>query len=838
MRPVEEFKEKPAAEVAEALRRAPAGTCGTPACSSGGSTSSWPSWPASSRRCTPACAAIAEAWGTAGAGRGARRGLADAAEDLGRLRGDGGRGRGRPGRHRARRLRLERRRRLPHPRRGARRPTSAGNVVRRRAEADGASRACCCSDTDRLVVVPQSGRLVAALGVRDLIIVDTPDALLVCPRDRAQDVKKLVDELKERGEDGRYVSSGGRVPARPVGRSAPASGSGSGPARTSRAPRLVADLLDRARRGDRGEPDVVVQRAAAEQVHRVDVDVDRHRVDAAARRCRTPRWPPAARPRPGSGRGFAVPAELHPAPEPAVQAEQHPVAGGVEHQRAGGDVAGPVLPGVIADRAGGEQAQGPVPGGWRRAGLVGCQPSSRAIASACSASYASGSIVWAVGPDHGVGHPATVRACAPYPGRGDPATRGIRGRRQRGQRPVAGPVRGAARRARRPAGLLDRARRGAGGAVPGPAAGADDGGWVAQHVPADAGVENGRTEDGEALAHHDGWVYVFGSHFGSKAGPLRPRRAFVARFREDDAAPGYAAGARGPQPVPAAPGGQRRPRRRRRSPCCRRGSGYGTGSSSRPWPGAPPGRRRWVSRLAEDDLPVNVEAAAFTPAGTVLLGLRFPVTDRGEPILVEVAGCGRDVRPAGGWPRVVGAYALTGVTRPGALTGFRALSARRTTAAYDGGDRLDRRARQGLGTARRPSDGGEVTSRHVRFRLGGRAERGRYRPVSWSPTWRRCTTSREWPSWTACRYYVTDEDHRVALWIGSSAARRCGMRPPGRHLRGEGPRTLVVPPGRRVLPGSRHTAGRPASRTRRRRVSGIASMPNRSAGRRGFSVQA
>ncbi|NUT34978.1 MAG: mannose-1-phosphate guanylyltransferase [Hamadaea sp.] len=54
-------------------------------------------------------------------------------------------------------------------------------------------------DVDDSVIVPASGRLVAALGVRDLIVVDTPDAVLVCPRDRAQEVKKLVDELKERG---------------------------------------------------------------------------------------------------------------------------------------------------------------------------------------------------------------------------------------------------------------------------------------------------------------------------------------------------------------------------------------------------------------------------------------------------------------------------------------------------------------------------------------------------------------------------------------------------------------------------------------------------------------
>jgi mannose-1-phosphate guanylyltransferase len=57
-------------------------------------------------------------------------------------------------------------------------------------------------ETEGLVVVPNSGRLVAALGVRDLIIVDTPDAVLVCPRDRAQEVKHLVDELKSLGELG------------------------------------------------------------------------------------------------------------------------------------------------------------------------------------------------------------------------------------------------------------------------------------------------------------------------------------------------------------------------------------------------------------------------------------------------------------------------------------------------------------------------------------------------------------------------------------------------------------------------------------------------------------
>jgi mannose-1-phosphate guanylyltransferase len=40
-------------------------------------------------------------------------------------------------------------------------------------------------------------KFVAAIGVKDLIIVETPDALLICPRDRAQDVGKIVKWLEQ-----------------------------------------------------------------------------------------------------------------------------------------------------------------------------------------------------------------------------------------------------------------------------------------------------------------------------------------------------------------------------------------------------------------------------------------------------------------------------------------------------------------------------------------------------------------------------------------------------------------------------------------------------------------
>ena len=51
------------------------------------------------------------------------------------------------------------------------------------------------------LVVTRSGRLVAVVGVEDLVVVDTPDALLVVPRGRAQEVKAVVDRLTQLGRD-------------------------------------------------------------------------------------------------------------------------------------------------------------------------------------------------------------------------------------------------------------------------------------------------------------------------------------------------------------------------------------------------------------------------------------------------------------------------------------------------------------------------------------------------------------------------------------------------------------------------------------------------------------
>ncbi len=49
------------------------------------------------------------------------------------------------------------------------------------------------------LVVPASGRVVAVVGLDDVVVVDTPDALLVTTRARAQDVKQVVEQLKAEG---------------------------------------------------------------------------------------------------------------------------------------------------------------------------------------------------------------------------------------------------------------------------------------------------------------------------------------------------------------------------------------------------------------------------------------------------------------------------------------------------------------------------------------------------------------------------------------------------------------------------------------------------------------
>jgi mannose-1-phosphate guanylyltransferase len=56
-------------------------------------------------------------------------------------------------------------------------------------------------DGKNSVVLAAAGRPVAVIGLDDVIVVDAGDAVLVCRKDRAQDVRKAVDELTRRGRE-------------------------------------------------------------------------------------------------------------------------------------------------------------------------------------------------------------------------------------------------------------------------------------------------------------------------------------------------------------------------------------------------------------------------------------------------------------------------------------------------------------------------------------------------------------------------------------------------------------------------------------------------------------
>jgi mannose-1-phosphate guanylyltransferase len=56
-------------------------------------------------------------------------------------------------------------------------------------------------DSSGALVVPGSGRLVTVLGLDDVVVVDTPDALLVTTRAHAQQLKAVVDAVRESGRD-------------------------------------------------------------------------------------------------------------------------------------------------------------------------------------------------------------------------------------------------------------------------------------------------------------------------------------------------------------------------------------------------------------------------------------------------------------------------------------------------------------------------------------------------------------------------------------------------------------------------------------------------------------
>ena len=63
---------------------------------------------------------------------------------------------------------------------------------------------CQLFDVADSLVITDEGHVVGVLGLDEVVVVHTPDATLVCPRDRAEEVKSLVEQMRKNGL-GRYL---------------------------------------------------------------------------------------------------------------------------------------------------------------------------------------------------------------------------------------------------------------------------------------------------------------------------------------------------------------------------------------------------------------------------------------------------------------------------------------------------------------------------------------------------------------------------------------------------------------------------------------------------------
>jgi hypothetical protein len=84
-------------------------------------------------------------------------------------------------------------------------------------------------------------------------------------------------------------------------------------------------------------------------------------------------------------------------------------------------------------------------------------------------------------------------------------------------------------------------------------------------------------------------------------------------------------------------------------------------------------KKKWAGLVREDDYPINIEGAAFRNDGSLLLGLRFPVSAGGHPVLVELTGVERFFEPGDGLPEVRGFWIVDAVGNGGDIAGVRDL---------------------------------------------------------------------------------------------------------------------------------------------------------------------
>ncbi|HWT93021.1 MAG TPA: hypothetical protein VN238_08505 [Solirubrobacteraceae bacterium] len=292
-------------------------------------------------------------------------------------------------------------------------------------------------------------------------------------------------------------------------------------------------------------------------------------------------------------------------------------------------------------------------------------------------------------------------------------------------------------------------------------------GWTAMRVPADAGEAEGKTDDSEACARRDGFVYVMGSQFGKKAGPLAAKRSWIARAPEqalldalDGGTPVQLEVARTRFAIHRAVNDALAAAKievleigaRSRAAYIDATIAVGEEKS-----------KRWAGRVRAADHPINVEGIEFRADGALLVGLRYPVTARGQAILVELDDVDALFTDPETPPACARVWVLDGVGTAAEPVGIRALHTH-------GDDRFDAivgdldAQNKGATVLEDHPHGGHATSRHVRFTLpAGNAGGGTVtaETVHDFGAVRRVEGIVVDPAGTA--HYVLDEEGHVAL---------------------------------------------------------------------------
>jgi hypothetical protein len=297
----------------------------------------------------------------------------------------------------------------------------------------------------------------------------------------------------------------------------------------------------------------------------------------------------------------------------------------------------------------------------------------------------------------------------------------------------------------------------------------EDEGWEIERLRASVNGYAGKTEDAEAITLDEdtGYVYILGSHFGSKSGPLQPKRGFVARFHEAEV--GHVT----EDPAMRLEVSRQSFALHRLINDALKESDLKLiplGEQSR---GAlieatiergEENEKKWAGLVREDDYPINIEGAAFREDGNLLLGLRFPTSAEGRPILIELRDIDR-LFDEDALPEVAGFWTAEAVGRNGEIAGVRDLAVLKT----ENGEELhlvtgnvDSRDKQSVLVHDYPG-GRETVATHFRCILPHDSQSGHLDTefVREFPSLPRVEGIAVTPEGRT--YYVTDEDEGVHL---------------------------------------------------------------------------